>query len=524
MTVTGPVSTDAAKLGHRGSFGKTAKIGAAWSVARQSLRSLLALPASMVLARLLAPADFGVGAAVNLVIQLSSRVGQLGLSAALVRLHHLEARHEHTAFVVSLGLGSIVFAILLLVADLAGAMVNSPEAARALPLAAGTFLIGPFGVVPSARLYRDMRFQEMATADLMDLLVGYLVTIACAMAGLGYWSFAWGGLAGNVLAVAYRIRRSNWWPSFAVDRAAWRDIASFGLGVQAKRILEFAGQNLDTLIVGQVMGMTALGFYDRSFSFMNTVANRLVIAPGVSFRIFSVIRDDRERFLRAYQRLATAILLGSVPTFAVLGIAAPEVFRVLFGERWLPAVPVFRVLTASAVLQILSSVTNPANEAAGHLWAQVWRQASFAVLIAGGVWVGSRFGITGAAVAVTCAGVARTTMMMAVLQRATGWSWTEMMRPVGPAALVGATLAALIAVTRVALWRMGAGDPAILAIEAFLSGLFGIGVLLWCPLRAVRTIVWEFVDDLAPARVKTLYARWARPVGPANADSAATDL
>lgn len=476
----------------------------------------------MVLARLLAPADFGVGAAVNLVIQLSSRLTQLGLSAALTRLKTMDPKHESTAFICSGAIGIGICTALYLGADLAGRLVNSVDASRAIPLAALTFLIGPFGVGPSARLYRDLRFQDMATADLIDLLVGYLVTIGCALLGMGYWSFVWGGLAGNVLAVAFRIHRTGWRPSFTFSRQAWQDIASFGLGVQAKRILEFAGQNLDTLIVGQTLGMVALGFYDRSFSFMNTIANRLVIAPGVSFRIFSVIRDDRDRFLRAYQRLVGAILLAAMPLFAVLCVCAPEVFAVLFGERWAPAVPAFRILTVSAVLQILSSVTNPANEAAGQLWAQVWRQASFAALVAGGVWTGARFGITGAAVAVAVAGLARMLMMTAVLKRATGWSWADLAQPLGPAVLVAATLAVFVSLARWVLWQAHASPLALVLTEAGLTVVFGAMVILWCPLQAVRSLVTEFVDDLAPKAVQIRYRRWARPVDDTNVAIAET--
>lgn len=500
-------------LGHRGSFGKTAKVGAAWSMMRQSMRGLLALPASMVLARLLAPHDFGVSAAVNLVIQLSARLTQLGLNAALVRLKVLEPAHESVAFVCTLGLGAGIFTVLALVADLAGVVVNSADAAKTIPFAALTFLIGPFGAVPSARLSRDMRFQDAATADLVDLLVGHGVTIVCAFAGLGYWSFVWGGLAGQLVAVGVRIRVTAWRPTFDFSRAAWNDIAAFGMSIQAKRLLEFAGQNLDTLIVGHTMGMTLLGFYDKSFSFMNTVAQRLVIAPSTSFRIFAVICEDRDRFLRAYQRLAASIMLVAMPLFAALCVAAPEVFTVLFGARWLPSVPAFRLLTASAVLQILSSVTSPANEAAGQIWAQVRRQASFAVLVAVGVWIGTRFGITGAAFAVACAGVARAVMMMGVLRKATGWGWSAMAQPLWPAAVVAAALAAMIALTRLALGRVGATPLALVGAEVVLSAAFGVAVLLWCPLPTVRAIVSEFVEELAPARLRNWYARWALSAG-----------
>lgn len=515
-----PAVSGRPRLGHRGSFGRTAKVGAVWSMVRQSMRGMLALPASMVLARLLAPHDFGVSAAINLVVQLSSRLTQMGLNAALVRLAVVQPAHEAVAFTASLLLGVGIYGALFFGAGLAGAAVNSTDAARTIPFAALTFLLGPFGAIPSARLSREMRFQDAATADLVDLLTGHAVTIACAFAGLGYWSFVWGGLSGQILSIGVRVASTGWRPSLSVSRVAWRDIASFGLGVQAKRILEFAGQNVDTLIVGQTMGMTLLGFYDKSFSFMNTVAQRLVIAPGTSFRIFAVIQDDRARFLRAYQRLTTSIMVVTMPLFAGLCVAAPEVFTVLFGERWLPSVPAFRLLAGSAILQVLSSVTSPANEAAGQIWAQVRRQAWFAMIVAGGVWAGSRFGVTGAAFAVLCAGAVRTVMMMDVLRRATGWGWGAMFAPLWPAAALAASLAGLVAVARVSIGHLGGGPVILVVGEACVVMAFAVAVFLWCPLRSVRAIVVEFVEELAPARVREWYARWALPLADAqNASS-----
>lgn len=493
----------------KGSYAKIAKRGAMWSMVRQSIRGLLAFPSSMILARLLAPQDFGIGAALTLVIQFASRLTQLGLNAALVRLKTVDDTHEGTVFASNLLQGVLLYALLVLGADIAGRVVNSPEAAAAIPFAALTFLISPFSAVPSARLSRALRPQDAARADFVDLLLAQLVTVASAALGFGYWSFVYGGLTGSLAATLTRIGMTSWTPSFRVSRAAWHEMLRFGAGVQAKRILEYAGQNADTLVIGNALGMTALGFYDKAFSFMNRIALRFVLAPGTSFRIYSVLTQDSDRFRRAYQRMASSVLMAALPLFIGMGVAAPELFTVMFGVNWITSAPAFRWLVVAGALQIYGSVLNPVNEAAGQIWLQVWGQALFVALVAAFVFVGVQWGVVGAAVGVVAAAGLRTLIMMHVLGRATGWSLWSIAAPLQPGLVVGAAVGVTMAGVRELPFTANWNPFILLGTDILLAGMVALGMVLWCPVTTVRAVADDVLGGMAPPRVATWYRRIA---------------
>ena len=196
---------------------------------------------------------------------------------------------------------------------------------------------------------------------------------------------------------------AGWVPTFALDKPAMRELFSFGFGLQAKRLLEYAASNLDNLVVGRMLGMSSLGFYDKAFSTMNRLVTRLTLGQA-PFRIFSIIHEDRERFQRAYTRLITSITLLGFPVLTGCIVAAHPLFSVMYGRKWLPAVLPFQLLCAGGMFKLLNAYSSQANEATGNIWPQVRRQAVGVVLIIVCAGIGSYLaGVTGAAAGVLVA-------------------------------------------------------------------------------------------------------------------------
>ena len=494
------------------SYGQTAKKGAVWSVLRQGGHELIAVPTSMIMARLLSPEDFGIAAAASFFILLASRVTQFGFNAAIVRIKELRPEHASSVFLVNVAMGALCYATLAGSAPLIGRLFRSPEAGQLLPIAALTFLIVPFGAVPAALISRRMQFRYIALGDWTDGIVGSVVTVVLALRGWGYWSIAYG----NVIAVATRITLlaylSHWRPTLRFSRAAIRELLSFGLGLQTKRVLEYASFNVDNLVVGRMLGMSALGLYDKAFSTMNRLVTRLTLGQA-PFRIFAIIHEDGERFRRAYTRLMLGVSLMGYPAFAAAIVAAEPLFILLYGEKWLPAVLPFQLLCVGGMLKLLHAYASQANEAAGAIWSQVRRQAVGAILIVVGASAGSMFwGVNGAALGVAVAMIILSAMMQALVRRATGLSWGAMAAPHVPGLACAIALTAVMLVADAALREVVASPAAWLRLVTLgaSAAIFYAGFMLFSPFAAVRAIVKETVDDLAPAPAIHAFNRLSR--------------
>ena len=499
-------------LEKRKSYGKIAKVGVVWGFIREAGTSMLILPTSMILARLLTPEEAGIAAAASFFMQLCARLTQFGFGASLVRSRTITAQHLSSVFTVNLAIGILAWGALTLFAPTAGAFLRSPEAGALLPTAAFTFLIMPFGTVPTAIMSREMRHVQGATSEWVGVAMESLVAVFLAWYGFSFWSLIYARLAADSSRALCRLVMTRWFPRLGFSRAAMREMFSFGAGMYAKHVLDFSAQNLDNLVVGRMLGMTALGFYDKAFTTMHKLTRKLNLAgPAVSFRIFAMIHDEPERFRRAYRKVIMSATLVGYAMVTGMIVLAPQLIEVLFGQKWLPAVAPFQVLCAAAYLRLLNTYASTATQAKGQIWSEVKRQALFTVVLVASVAAFARWGITGAAFGVLLSTAMMTVMFQILVHRLTKLSWWDMFSPQFPGLSGAAGLAVVLALTLVGMNRFYADAPALVVLLTgmVIGGLYYAAFLLFCPFADVRVLVHETAVDLAPGVAKRL--PWLRP-------------
>jgi PST family polysaccharide transporter len=485
------------------SYSKLARVGAVWSIVRQAGHEVIAIPTSVILARLLAPDDFGIAAAATFFIVLSSRLTQFGFNAAIVRIRDLRPEHTSSVFLVNLVLGVLTYSILLTASPIIGQFLKSAEAGSLIPLAALSFLFNPFGTVPAALITRRMQFGYGTACDWTDAAVGNIVTLVLAFQGYGFWSIPAGQVSGTACQVVLKVYLSGWRPTLRFSRPAIRELLSFGLGLQTKRLLEFATFNLDTLVVGRVLGMTALGYYDKGFATMDRIVKRLTLGNAY-FRIFSIIHEEPLRFRRAYSRLLLTISMIGVPAFASAIVMAEPLFMLLYGKKWLPAVLPFQMLCVGGLLKLLNTYAGQANEATGNIWPQVQRQAIGAGCIVIGAMVGAMTaGVTGAATGVAAGMAILTVSMQALVRRITGLTWGEMLWPQIPALTCTALLVVVLLATE-QMVRLFVPEPAawlLLGAQALCGGIGYALFVLFNPFSELSEIVTDSAHQFLPERI-----------------------
>lgn len=464
------------------------------------------------MARLLSPEEFGISVAASFFIVLAARLTQFGFGGAIVRTKELRSEHTSSVFVVNLVIGVSAYMCLVLASPWIGHWLRSPESGLLIPVAALTFLITPFGAVPTALISRRMQFRYIVAADWTHKTVGVVVTVVLAMRGWSYWSVAYGQVVSMAVRAVLQIYLSAWRPSLTFSRTALRELLSFGLGLQAKHVIEYASFNVDNLIVGRMLGMHSLGFYDKAFSTMARLVDRLELGQA-PFRIFAIIHEDAERFRRAYAHLILAATLMAYPAFTAAIVVAEPLFIVMYGERWLPAVLPFQLLCVGGMLKVLNQYGGQANEAAGRIWSQVGRQALGAALIVMGATLGSMYGeVNGAALGVAIAMALLTVSMQALVRRATGLSWGEMLAPQVPGLTCSAGLVLVLLATALAVRSTVPAAPAwlLLLIQTAAGAVFCAAFMLFSPFAAVRQIVKDTAADLMPRRAAQLLTRLSR--------------
>ena len=492
-------------------LGKTAQRGIVWSFLRESVSEILVFPASMIIARLLTPREFGIAAASVFFIQLAGRLGEMGFNSALIRAKEVKPIHLSTVFIVQMCIGATLCATMILLSPWIARFYNMPEATHVLPIAALGFVIAPLGSVSSTILQRNLEFKKNTTIDWVQLMVTSVTNVALALLGFSYMSIIYARLSSNATTQAMRLYYTNWRPSLRFSRTALMEILPSGTGFFAKRLLDYTAQNGDNLVVGKVQGLTALGLYDKAYSTMNRFLVRVNEGgPGVMFRIFAVIHEEPERFRRAYTKVMLSSSLMGFPLFTALAVMAPQMMVVMFGSQWTGAATPFALLCVSGALKLLNTYASSATQAAGRVWSEVWRQILFVALIVGFILAFKNYGPSGAAAGVLCATAVMTVLMHILLKRVTHLPWMHIVKPLVPALACSAGVAAVVLGVANAL-RFVLPQPnawLLVGCQAPAAAIFVAGFVLFAPFPDLRYVILEVTDTLAPKAVKQ--HRWMR--------------
>jgi PST family polysaccharide transporter len=368
-----------------------------------------------------------------------------------------------------------------------------------------------------------MKYREIATCEAITTISNSVAAVVLAWNGFSFWSVVYAALASDVARTSARVYFTRWRPSLRFSPRAFRELSSFGAGIYVKNLLEYTAGNIDNLIVGRSLGMSALGLYDKAFRLMSKLVARINLSgPGASLRIFSLIHEEPERFRRGYRRVVMAVTMVGYPIFTGLIVLAPELFRVLFGDAWIGAVLPFQILSVAGMLRLLNAYTSSATQAKGMIWAEVARQAFVTILLAGSVAFFCRWGVPGAAAGVLLATTTTTVLMQRLTRRLTGFHWRDLLVPQVPAVVCSAGLLLTLGLSKLALLRY-AGDVApsgILVLGILLSGLYYLAFLLFSGFADVRSLVCETLDDVSPLaarRVRALTLPWG--LAPASSRS-----
>jgi PST family polysaccharide transporter len=479
------------------SYGRLARSGIYWSYLRVGILAFVSVPTTVVLARILTPTEFGIAAGAIYFGQLASRLAGAGMGTALIRLKTLRPEHVSSVFVVN-GIVSLTVSLLLLVSGpWIGAFFRNAQVGALMPVVALTFAVSVLDTCPRALLQRDMKFPQIATVTTIDMVTAPLTAVGLAWSGFGVWSLPLGELASAAARSAAALLLARWVPTLRFSREALGEILSFGLGSYAKRIMDHATMNLDNVVVGRTLGVTALGLYDKAFMLMNRVVNHVNLAgPGISFRIFALIQEDQPRFRRAYRKVVMSVALIGIPAFAALAVSADELFVVAFGERWQPSVLPFRILCAVGALKLLNAYASSAAQARGWIWSEVWRQIVYVCLIVVGIVAAGRWGIVGAAAAVLVATVVMFLLMQHMLLRATELGPRDVVEPLVPALACAAWVAA--AATAAELLLGAAGRRwLVLVAQLGAAGVTYVLFLLLTRTPEVRDLVQELRKDFS---------------------------
>lgn len=310
-----------------------------WMAALRFAGQLFAWSITLVVIRILKPADYGLYAMAGIMIGFAALFQELGLYTAMVQKRDLTRRQTEQAFGFLLVSNCIVYALVFALAPVLAHFFGDARLTNIIRVLGVQFPLAAVGVVQDAMLGRRMNFKRKSFADLAVVLANGVTTLAFALSGAGVWALVYGSLAGSAVRPVALAGAAKYWCRPRFSRDGMTEMLRFGGFVTTSRIIWYVYSNADIFIIGKLLGKETLGIYSVAME-LATLPMRKVseLLNQVGLAAYSSVQHDmpalRSHFCKAVRTLSVL----SFPVFWGISAIAPDLVDVVLGKRWEKAI------------------------------------------------------------------------------------------------------------------------------------------------------------------------------------------
>ena len=304
------------------------------------------------MARLIMPEDFGMVAMVTAVTHFADQFRTLGLAQSTIQKKDLTQGQISAMFWINLGIGALLTLAVAAGAPLIAWFYKEP-ALMGIALASSlAFVLNGANVQHTALLNRQMMLGRLATVEIVSVAGSSLAGVLGAWNGMGYWALVLMNISLPAIRGLMLWFATGWRPSVILRGTGIRKMLSFGAGVSGFNVVNYFSRNLDNVLIGRFAGKQQLGYYAKAYSLLLLpIAQIRTPLINVGIPALSALQDDPERYRRYYVKIVGTIGFLSMPLVAWMIVGAPDVIRILLGERWMPASELFAILGIVAFIQ-----------------------------------------------------------------------------------------------------------------------------------------------------------------------------
>jgi O-antigen/teichoic acid export membrane protein len=391
--------------------------GATWMILQRLAVRGIGLVSTMILARLLIPADFGIVALATSLAALLDALFEFGFDLALIHRQTTDRKHYDSAWTLSVLRGGITALLLLAIAHPMGALYADPRLVPVMMWLAVSALASGFQNVGFVEFRRELQFDYEFRLLVRSKMVAFVVTISLAWVLRDYRALVAGILAGKLTGLVLSYTMHPFRPRLSLS--AGRDFLHFSKWLCLDNIVTAVKTRSDTFVIGKIAGADSLGFYALAYEISNLTSTELV-APisRVLFPGFAKLAGDRERLAWGFVQSLAIIVFIAAPMAAGIAMVSDYIVAIFLGPKWQPVILLIQILTLYGLFNLTSANGAALYLSLGRPDLIVWRNLpSVAVLIpalAIGVWT---FGVAGAAWALVLSAVVSCVVNFALLHR-----------------------------------------------------------------------------------------------------------
>ncbi len=325
-----------------------------WVAAGQVGVQVLGIVRSIALARLLAPEAFGFMALAMIAVRAIETFTRPGISQALIARQKDFNEASATAFTLLVVRGLLLSILMVVAAPLIARFYDEPELGTVLKVLAVNFMVTGLSNINTISRQKELDFRRLTYISQFSTLVGTIITIGLAWWLRSVWALVFGLIVQVTVTTFLSYYLIGGRVRFAFDRDVARDLLGYGKFITAAAVVTFIVTELDSTVIGKLLGTEQLGFYAVAATVATMATLSLSqIASGVLMPAYSKLQNEVPRLRAAYLRVLSLVALIVAPASAGLVCLAAPLLQVVYGEKWLPAAIPLQVLAFAGLPRAL---------------------------------------------------------------------------------------------------------------------------------------------------------------------------
>lgn len=338
-----------------------------WSIADTLVRQGTLLLFTIVLARLLTPAEFGLVAMLSVFVGIASILVEGGLGAALVQSGNPSQTDKSTLFWAQVALGAVLGGGLALCGPVIATLLQQPSLAPMCIAFGINILISAPASIQTNLAIREMAFAAPVTIGLVAQIVAGVAAVVAALNGAGPWAIILQGMVSSAIYTGCLWFVLPWRPSFSFSVASLRRYSSFGVFTVLTGMFGELENRIGSLLIGRFMGAAETGQYQRAVG-LQVLLSRLLsgIVTRVAFPAFSAIQADKPRLLNAVREASFINMALTAPAMWGIALLSEPLTLLIFGPAWASSAPVLTAACFAGGFYSIYAVGSKTLRAIGH--------------------------------------------------------------------------------------------------------------------------------------------------------------
>lgn len=374
--------------------------GFAWEAACKASAQVFSWISTIYVARVLAPADYGIVAISGIFVGLSLMLGGLGLCAGVIQKKDVTKAEMDGVFWLSMALNGAVFSGLFFLAPFIADWYSIPLLTDVVRVAAFILLISGLSIIPRAIKLKELDFRFTSLAGMAGGFTITLTAFLLAWSGYGIWSLVVSTLVGELMLTVIYFYGSSWRPGFHYSWSEVKPIARFGVGLMTSRMIQFFNGKTSVIVSGGILGEVSTGYLQFSETLARMPTDKIGgLFQSIAFASLSKVQDDVQLSKALLFKFHRYLVYVSYPILLGAAFVAEDLILIVLTEKWLAMVTALQLVCCVAAMSVSLSLLPRFLESIGRV-SDVFRfQITLAVVSLVAMIVGAQWELEGMIIA-----------------------------------------------------------------------------------------------------------------------------